>query len=389
MPVIACVQWRAFVFGCNGRKREKCRQIGTIVCEYFRSLHPRLYRFFLFTVPFFMQRGTIFADLHSHTTASDGAHTPTMLVQRAFERALKAIAVSDHDTVAGVAEARKAAEARGMVFLSGIEISASMTIQGSTQATEREVHILGYNVDEKNAALLHYCVRSEKERQRRAERILARLAELGKKLTLEEVRAISGNGVIGRHHIAIALRNAGIVRTVRQAFDKYLADDAPAAVAKWTFPAAKAIELIHHAGGVAVLAHPGQVVSAEQLEELISCGLDGVEVHHPAHDGMLAQYYQYFTDTRQMLASGGSDYHGGSKRDDSNLGRFGLVQSDFERFYATLQERSAEYKEQAKSKHGSGFQAFDALHSFTDSVQHSVADSLTRFKTFFAQQFSS
>ncbi|TAE27848.1 MAG: PHP domain-containing protein [Candidatus Kapaibacterium sp.] len=370
---------------CNTRKSRRLFANISVVCAFFCRIY--FIAFFSFSSYFwfvFMQRGTIFADLHSHTTASDGAHTPTMLVQRAFERALKVIAVTDHDTVAGVAEARNAAEARGMGFLSGIEMSASLT-----DATQREVHILGYNLDEENTALLQYCTHTTKERQRRAERILARLAELGKHLTLEEVRAISGDGVIGRHHIAIAMRNARIVRTVREAFDKYLADDAPAAVAKWTFPAAKAIELIHHAGGVAVLAHPGQVVSAEQLEYLISSGLDGVEVHHPAHDGMLAHYYQYFTDSRQILGSGGSDYHGGSKRDDSNLGRFGLVQSDFECLHSALQERSAQYKNQSQSTYRSGFQAFDTFASFSDAVQHSVADSLVRFKTFFAQQFSS
>jgi predicted metal-dependent phosphoesterase TrpH len=259
-----------------------------------------------------MQRGTIFADLHTHTTASDGAHSPTMLVQRAFERALKAVAVTDHDTVAGVAEARKAAEERGMAFLSGIEVSATMNGVGvkntdTKNSLQREVHILGYGVDESNHTLLKYAAECEKERTRRAERIIARLQELGQSLTLQDVRRVSGDGVIGRHHIATAMRNAGMVRTVRDAFDKFLADDAPAAVAKWTFPADKAIQMIHAAGGVAVLAHPARIVSDDDLETLVSAGLDGIEIHHPAHDGFTAQFYEYFTETRNLLASGGSD----------------------------------------------------------------------------------
>jgi hypothetical protein len=289
-----------------------------------------------------MQRGTIFADLHTHTTASDGAHTPTMLVQRAFERAVKAIAITDHDTVAGVQEARQAAEERGMTFLSGIEISATLhTATLGNKLHQREVHILGYGVDEQHRALQKYALRCNTEREQRAERILTRLAELGKPLTLAEVQAVSGKGVIGRHHIAIALRNAGFVRTVRESFDKYLADDAPAAVPKWSFPADKAICLIHDAGGVAVLAHPARVVSAEDLETLTNAGLDGIEIHHPAHDGETAQYYDYYTRQHAMLASGGSDYHGGSKRDDSNLGRFGLVRDDFTQFLEALHLRRA------------------------------------------------
>lgn len=302
-----------------------------------------------------MQRGTIFADFHTHTTASDGAHTPTMLVQRAFERAIRAIAVTDHDTVAGVEEAREAALSRGMTFLSGIEISAMIEKQSATAHNTvlekvhlQEVHILGYGFDETNRAITKYAKQCSEERTRRAEQILSRLTELGKPLSMEQVRAISGTGVIGRHHIATALRNAGMVRTVREAFDKYLADDAAAAVAKWTFSAEKAIELIHGAGGVAVLAHPAQVVSAEQLNKLMEWGLDGVEIHHPAHDGMTAQYYQIFANERQILASGGSDYHGGSKRDDSNLGRFGLVEEDCRKFLTHLNAQCDKYKAASK-----------------------------------------
>jgi 3',5'-nucleoside bisphosphate phosphatase len=292
-----------------------------------------------------MRRGTLFADLHTHTTASDGAHTPTMLVQRAFERAVRAIAVTDHDTVAGIAEARAAAEERGMAFLSGLEISATLgnatlgNITLETDELEREVHILGYGVDESNDALLRYSEDCFAERTHRAERIISRLNELKKPLTMNAVREVSGNGTIGRHHIAIAMRNTGLVRTVREAFDKYLADDAPAAVPKWSFPAAQAIQLIHDAGGVAVLAHPARVVSEEHLEALIAAGLDGVEVHHPAHEGLVAEYYAYFTESRHLLASGGSDYHGGSKRDDSNLGRYGLTHEDFTSFIEALEQQ--------------------------------------------------
>jgi 3',5'-nucleoside bisphosphate phosphatase len=294
-----------------------------------------------------MRRGTLFADLHTHTTASDGAHTPTVLVQRAFERAVRAIAVTDHDTVAGVAEARTAAEARGMAFLSGIEISATLesatlgNITLENAEPEREVHILGYDVDESNVALVRYSKECYGERTRRAERIVTRLHELKKPLTMGAIREVSGNGTIGRHHIGIAMRNAGLVRTVREAFDKYLADDAPAAVPKWSFPAAAAIRLIHQAGGVAVLAHPARVVSEEHLEMLIASGLDGVEVHHPAHEGLVADFYAYFTESRHLLGSGGSDYHGGSKRDDSNLGRYGLTQEDFTRFTEALEQHRA------------------------------------------------
>jgi predicted metal-dependent phosphoesterase TrpH len=271
------------------------------------------------------QRGTIYADLHTHTTASDGSFTPTELVQRAFERGIKAIAITDHDTVAGVEEARTAAKERGMWFTSGIEISA--TLEG------REIHILGYGVDTSNHALLDYANRARTYRRERAERIITRLRELGvKKLTMADVREIAGDGVVGRQHIALAMQRKGLVRTVREAFDKYLADDALAFTAKWEFPIKDAIALIHNAGGLAVVAHPAKVISGEQFDALLAAGLDGVELHHPSHDRDVCQLYALLAEQHELVITGGSDFHGGNKRDGSNIGRYGLMQEDFGQF---------------------------------------------------------
>ncbi len=287
------------------------------------------------------QRGTIHADLHTHTTASDGSLSPTLLVQRAFERGVKAIAITDHDTVAGVEEARAAAKDRKMWFTSGIEISA--TLEG------REIHILGYGIDTSNHALLDYAHRARAYRTERAERIITRLRELGvKKLTIRDVREISGEGVVGRQHIALAMQKKGIVRTTREAFDKYLADDAIAFTAKWEFPIQDAIALIHDAGGVAVLAHPARVISGEQFEAMLSVGLDGVELHHPSHDTDVCKLYSLLTAQHGLLATGGSDFHGGNKRDGSNIGRYGLMKDDFTIFAKELTKRSSTHNRPPK-----------------------------------------
>lgn len=287
------------------------------------------------------QRGTIHADLHTHTTASDGSLSPTFLVQRAFERGVKAIAVTDHDTVAGVEEARAAAKERKMWFTSGIEISA--TLEG------REIHILGYGIDTSNHALLDYVHRARSYRTERAERIIERLRELGvKKLTMRDVREIAGEGVVGRQHIALAMQKKGIVRTTREAFDKYLADDAIAFTAKWEFPIQDAIQLIHDAGGVAVVAHPAKVISGEQFEAMLEAGLDGVELHHPSHDTDVCRLYALLAEQHGLLTTGGSDFHGGNKRDGSNIGRYGLMKDDFTSFASELTKRSATHNRTMK-----------------------------------------
>ncbi len=280
------------------------------------------------------QRGTIYADLHNHTTASDGAFTPTEVVQRAFERGVKAIAITDHDTVAGVEEAREAAKARGMWFTSGIEISA--TLEG------REIHILGYGVDTSNKALLDYAHETRAYRNSRAESIIAALQERGiKKFSIRDVREVSGAGVIGRQHIAKAMWNKGLVKSVREAFDKHLADELLPEAAQREFPVQAAIALIHEASGVAVLAHPARVISGEQFDALLAEGLDGVELHHPSHDTDVCQLYSILAKEHNLLTTGGSDFHGGNKRDGSNTGRYGLMQEDFLPFAEALAGRSS------------------------------------------------
>lgn len=278
------------------------------------------------------QRGTIYADLHNHTTASDGAYPPTDVVQRAFERGVKAIAITDHDTVAGVEEAREAAKARGMWFTSGIEISA--TLEG------REIHILGYGLDTSNKALLDYARETRQYRDDRAERMITLLRERGvKKITMRDVREISGEGVIGRQHIAKAMWKRGLVKSVREAFDKYLADEAFIQTVQREYPVEKAITLIHDAGGVAVLAHPARVISGEQFTSLLKAGLDGVELHHPSHDTDVCQLYTILANEHHLLTTGGSDFHGGNKRDGSNIGRYGLMKDDFLPFAEALTNR--------------------------------------------------
>jgi predicted metal-dependent phosphoesterase TrpH len=278
------------------------------------------------------QRGTIFADLHTHTTASDGVLTPTELVRRAFERGLKALAVTDHDTVAGVSEAARIAAELQMWFCSGIEISAYLR--------GRERHILGYGMDVGHRGIAEYARRARAHRERRAERIVERLLRERrvKKFSMDDVRAESKNAVVGRQHIAMAMWRRGIVRSVRQAFDIYLADEALAEDERWEFPAAEAIALIQEAGGLAVVAHPSRALDGEDFQDLLDAGIDGVELHHPSHDADVCLLYKTLAEQHNLLKTGGSDFHGGNKRDGSNIGRYGLTKDDFDEFSNALAE---------------------------------------------------
>jgi 3',5'-nucleoside bisphosphate phosphatase len=288
-----------------------------------------------------MRSRSIFADLHTHSTASDGAITPSALVQRVFERGIKALALTDHDTVSGVEEARVAAEARGMAFLSGIEISATYIPTETSIEKTREIHILGYNLNIFNPALQAYTHECRSHRETRAKLIVARLQDLGIPLAMATVEAESGgdSGIVGRQHIATALLKAGFVSDTREAFDKFLADDGVAFVAKWTFPIADAIRLIHSAGGLAVLAHPANNTTEQEFTALVEAGLDGVEAHHPSHDRTVAELYGYLAARHGLFVSGGSDFHGGSKRDNGHLGRFGMLREDFEQLTKRIQRR--------------------------------------------------
>lgn len=242
-----------------------------------------------------------FIDLHLHSTASDGSRTPGDVVRAASGAGLAAIALTDHDTIAGLAEARDAAHALGVRFINGIELSA---VEGDV-----ETHILGLHLTDL-AELEHRLVALQQMRLDRAARTVAVLNSLGVPIVLDAVLRESGGGAVGRPHIARALIAGGWVGDFREAFDRYLGNGKVAFVPKDRLAIAEAIALIHRAGGLAILAHPGSQCTRDRLAALRSAGLDGVEILHPSHSWDDSQRLDAMAGELDLVRSGGSDWHG-------------------------------------------------------------------------------
>jgi predicted metal-dependent phosphoesterase TrpH len=242
-------------------------------------------------------------DLHSHTTASDGEHSPEALLALARAAGVRVLAVTDHDTVSGLRRARAAADAEGLGFVPGIEVSAT--------AGGREVHILGHFVDATESGLARYSERLKGERAVRMGRMVQRMGELGFPVTLEEVESIGGGAHLGRPHLALALLNRGYVSSTKEAFDRFLADGRPGHVDRFRVSTEEAIALLHAAGGTATLAHPGpSKVTQPTLAALAQAGMDGLEVFHADHVPSQREAFQRTADALGLIPTGGSDYHG-------------------------------------------------------------------------------
>ena len=255
-----------------------------------------------------------FVDLHCHSTASDGTLSPTEVVDLAVSSGLSALALTDHDTIAGVAEAAGAARKAGLDFLPGIEISCDVPRPAT-------MHLLGYGFDPRSPVLLDLTTRLIEGRNDRNPRIIGKLNELGVTITMEEIEAEAGGNVVGRPHIAAVLLRKGYVSSIKQAFDKYLAQGAPAYFDKERLTPKQAIGLVLESGGVPVLAHPVQLRTENdaQLERIVKdladLGLVGLEVIHSDHDAALVEKYSKLADRFGLAKTGGSDFHGTNKKD--------------------------------------------------------------------------
>lgn len=253
------------------------------------------------------------ADLHTHTTYSDGMLAPAALVQYAQQIGLRALAVTDHDTVGGVGEAVEEGKIYGIDIIPGIELSAS--ING------KEIHILGYFIDTKCKQLVEVLSLFKKERLKRAEQIVGKLNKLNIHITIDDVLAFVGEGVVARPHIARAMLEQGFVESCEQVYADYIGDFGPAYVKKFDFPVQHAIEMVRNTGGLSVLAHPGHSVTEDELDTLIKEGIDGIEVVHPSHSTEEVRYYRGITNEYYLIETGGSDYHGGVNDNDGWFGK--------------------------------------------------------------------
>ncbi len=267
-------------------------------------------------------RGII--DLHSHSTASDGQYPPPEVAALAAASGARVWALSDHDTVAGQEEAAREAARHGMRFVTGIELSSFLD--------RREVHLLGHFVDPSHPDLRHFEDFLAERRRVRMNEIVEKLARLGIHLGVDDVVKWSGGKTIGRPHVARALVEAGVVATVKEAFDRYLGEGMPAYVQRYRLEALDAIRLVASAGGAATLAHPGvNHIQRGDLERLRAMGLAGVEVYHPDHNPSVREKYLRDAEACDLVPTAGSDFHGEAVAPDRTLGMVTMAEEELAR----------------------------------------------------------
>ena len=246
-----------------------------------------------------------FADLHLHTHFSDGTFSPEEVVARGQRVGFTALALTDHDTVEGCSRMAIACAEANIEFITGAELTA--------EHAGNEIHILGYFLDQHNQRLLTELARFQSVRQNRIREMVARLNELAIPLQAEEVFALANCQSPGRPHVARALVQAGHCASHDEAFERFLKKNRPAWVPKAKMSALDAVELIHQAGGLAVMAHPGLNRTDEIIPDLVAAGLDGIECFHTKHSTSASERYLMIADKHKLLVTGGSDCHGKSK----------------------------------------------------------------------------
>jgi 3',5'-nucleoside bisphosphate phosphatase len=271
-----------------------------------------------------------FADLHLHTNFSDGTFTPEELVLQAQKHGLACIALTDHDTVEGCAATAKACATAGLEFIPGTELTA--------EHNDTELHLLGYFLDTQNNKLLTEIAKFQTVRQNRIHEMVARINGLGVPLEAGSVFALANCKSPGRPHVARAMVKAGLVKNLDEAFERFLKKGRPAWVPKSKISALEAIELIHQAGGLAVMAHPGLNRTDEIIPALVEAGMDGIECFHTKHSTQMSERYLEIADKFHLLVTGGSDCHGFSKNKPL-IGTVKLPYEHVEKMKAKVAER--------------------------------------------------
>ena len=254
-------------------------------------------------------------DLHIHSYLSDGRYSPSRIVEYSVQNKLEIISLTDHDTIAGLQEARRAVQLSGTVnFLTGVELSTYMD--------DDELHILGYGIDDMSPVMMRFLTHAQTSRKKRVGRILERLQEVGIRLTMNEVQNGYGSVSLGRMHIARLLIKRGYVRTVREAFDRYLSYETNLIEHPFTdfVSSQEAIAMILDAGGIPVLAHPTIALFDQHIDTLIESGLQGVEVFKGTRTAIEEFYLETVVKDKGLFMTGGSDWHGYHRT--LNLGNF-------------------------------------------------------------------
>ena len=276
-------------------------------------------------------------DLHAHTTASDGTLSPRELVSAAARRGVRVLAVTDHDSTDGLRDAfDEAAKHPPLTIVPGLEINCD-----APGAAGAEVHVLGYYVDHEAGWFQDFLREQRVERVARVHRIVARLAELGMPIDAAEVFAIVKEGSAGRPHVAQVMVQRGYVRSVREAFDRYLHANGPANVPRKRLTPAEAVRIIRRAHGVPVFAHPGLADRDALIPELVEAGLMGIEAIYAEHSAAQTAHYKDVCRAHGLVATGGSDYHGERSWRTNPLGHPPVPMSVWEELKAAAEKARA------------------------------------------------
>ncbi|HSD63723.1 MAG TPA: PHP domain-containing protein [Ignavibacteriaceae bacterium] len=271
-------------------------------------------------------------DLHSHTNYSDGFNTPKELIDKAKNKGIDVLSITDHDNLAAIEEATEYGKEVGVEIIPGVEISSDIM--------DREIHILGYFVEPGNFELERYLEFFRAERLKRADRIVKKLNIIGISLKLDDVLKIAKDSAVGRPHIAQAMVEGGFINSYYEAFNKYIGNGCIAYEKKVHVSPRSAFKIISDSGGLSFIAHPG-IMPEHILKELIESGVDGIEVVHPSHNPQLVKFYRGIVNEYFLLESGGSDYHGGKREDEHNLGKFFVSPSAVEAMRQRLLRNTA------------------------------------------------
>ena len=272
------------------------------------------------------KQSVVFADLHTHSSVSDGLLTPALLVEKAESIGLSAIGITDHDTINGIKEAKEASKGKNIKVIAGTELSCGKPGQ------EKSVHVLGLFVSPEESKLSRILDKQRELRHIRALKILNLLREQGFNMDeLEEWFKSEPNRVLGRPHLAHFLEDKGYVKNFDEAFKKYLTSGCPAYVPKDYIEYNEAIDAIHDAGGIAVIAHPGLIPKWEETWETIKdLPWDGIEVFYIEHRNKDVEFFYKIAQERNLVSTGGSDYHGDYGKHLDRLGQGGLSKEQFE-----------------------------------------------------------
>jgi hypothetical protein len=266
-------------------------------------------------------------DLHSHSKASDGQYMAAEVAEKAAAAGVRVWALCDHDTVAGLADARRAADHLGVRLVPGIELSAFLE--------RREIHLLGHFVDPEHPSLKRFEDLLAERRRDRMQRIVEKLSALGIHLRTEDIEKHSGGKTIGRPHVARAMMDAGAATSVKEAFDRFLGEGKPAYVQRYRLEARDAVELVASAGGTTTVAHPGvSKLEKGDLARLRTAGVSGLEVHHTDHNPSVRDKYLRAAAELDLVPTAGSDYHGPTIAPDRKFGDVTMSEEDFARLEA-------------------------------------------------------